>query len=88
MPEHKDSWSEGGQVFFTGGHGWGCAPDGRTICMGTEEEINKAWQNNSSLGNALLDNILRMDINYRGIQKTSSQGIARRHRTQNKRVRR
>ena len=39
--ETKDYWSECGQIFFTGGHGYGLTPQLRTICLGKEEDIKK-----------------------------------------------
>jgi len=39
--EAKDSWNECGQVFFTGGCGYGLMPDLRSICLGKEEDITR-----------------------------------------------
>ena len=35
----KDSWDDTGQIFFTGNYAWGIAPDLRTLCLGTEFEV-------------------------------------------------
>jgi hypothetical protein len=40
--EQKDHWSSGGQVFFTGGYGWGTDPTGTRICLGRESIIRAA----------------------------------------------
>jgi len=40
----KGFWSDDGDVFYLDGLAWGVAPDGRTICMGLEEEILKRHQ--------------------------------------------
>ncbi|MCL0065770.1 hypothetical protein M1N79_02655 [Dehalococcoidia bacterium] len=42
-PESKDSWSDCGQLFFTGGKGYGLTPDGRTICLGNRDNILTAF---------------------------------------------
>ena len=43
MPEKKSHWSPDGSIFFLDGWGWRVAPDGRTVCINTEEEILKKW---------------------------------------------
>jgi hypothetical protein len=35
--EHQDYWL--GDIFFTGGYGWGVDSESRTICLGREENI-------------------------------------------------
>lgn len=42
-PDSKDSWSDCGQVFFTGGRGYGPTPNGSTICLGNQEDILTAF---------------------------------------------
>ncbi len=40
MSEQKaDYWDETGQIFFTGGHGYGITPELVNICLGVESEI-------------------------------------------------
>lgn len=38
--QYRDHWDDTSQVFFTGNHGWGVAPDLSTVCLGTEFEIH------------------------------------------------
>jgi len=80
--EAKD-WSEGGQVYFTGGYAWGVSPKGRTICIGEEQEILNALRENKSTDNPIINNILTMEINNRGM---TPEPIIRRHRTHRERV--
>ncbi len=35
----RDYWDGTAQVFFTGGRGWGVAPDLSTLCLGAEVEV-------------------------------------------------
>jgi len=37
--ERSDRWSADGQVFFTGGYGWGVASDLSTVCLGADGEV-------------------------------------------------
>lgn len=37
--EKKDYWSNCGQVFFTGGKGYGLTPSLETICLGEQQDI-------------------------------------------------
>jgi hypothetical protein len=40
--ETRDYWSEpDGQIFFTGGKGYGLTPELQTICLGDEKDILK-----------------------------------------------
>ncbi len=85
-------WSEGGQIFFLYGKAFGVIIHGteypkelKTVCIGTEEEILKALQNNTSTGNSRIDNILTMELNYRGTSETPPRAPVRRHTTGKKR---
>jgi len=40
----KDYWSQDGQIFFTGGQGFGLKANLETICLGTEADINEVLE--------------------------------------------
>lgn len=40
-PQSKSHWSPCGAVFFTGGYGWGIAPNGDTVSLGKEEAVKR-----------------------------------------------
>ncbi|KKN16935.1 hypothetical protein LCGC14_0970930 [marine sediment metagenome] len=63
----KDRWSRGGQIYFFDGWGWGTTRYGDSICMGKEEDILKALEENTSLGSSGLDRILRIERNRVGV---------------------
>lgn len=42
--EHRDYWSDCGQVFFTGGVGHGLTPELKTIPLGYEADIHEAFR--------------------------------------------
>ena len=35
----RDYWDDSGQLFFTGNHGWGVAPDLSNVCLGGEFKV-------------------------------------------------
>lgn len=63
--ENRAYWSPGGQIFFCEGRGYGVARTGQAIIIGKESVILKALKENTSLGNNIADNILRMERNNR-----------------------
>lgn len=77
IKEARACWSEGGQIFYCDGLAYGLSPKLRTICIGSEADILKAFKEHKSMGNPIIDNILTMDINNRG---KSPQTRTRRHR--------
>jgi len=51
-------WSDGGQIYYTGGYAWGVLSNLKTVCLGTEEKIqNKENPKN----NPVLENIFRLE---------------------------
>ena len=42
--EHKDYWSDCGQIFFCAGKGYGLTDNLQTICLGNEEDIKKFFE--------------------------------------------
>ena len=42
--QSRDHWSGDGQIFFTGGYGYGLTEDLRNICLGKEEDIKKFFE--------------------------------------------
>ena len=40
-PRYKDSWDESDLVYYTSGTAFGLLPDGRTIFLGTELEVQE-----------------------------------------------
>ena len=42
--ETGDRWSEGSQIFFTGGKGWGITGTLQNICLGKEDDIQKFFE--------------------------------------------
>lgn len=39
--ERRDYWSDDGQIFFTAGFAYGLTPELKTICLGSEEDVNQ-----------------------------------------------
>ncbi len=74
MTEHTDSWSPGGQIYFTGGQAYGVNSKLQTFIMGTEKELQEVLKSGKSFKNPLLDNIMVTDVNNRG----STTQVARR----------
>ena len=81
MEEHKDSWSPGNQIYFSGGSAWGIAPTLQSIRLGKEEDISF----DKPSDNPLIANIITMDFNNRGNDKTASRAMLRRSRISRKR---
>ena len=78
-----DGWSKGNQVYFLDGQAWGVSSKLRTFCMGKADKIADALENNKSLEDNVLDNILTMDRDNRGKPPTP---IVRRHRMGRRRL--
>lgn len=49
--ETKSRWSSGGQFYFTEGEAYGITKSGHTYYAGTEDEITKSLENNTSSRN-------------------------------------
>lgn len=92
--EHKDFWSEDGQVFFHYGKGYGLTKELRTICLGSEEDIKRylnAGDNGDKFTTAQLGVLEQIRI-YReeegygessglgesGLERAADNGLARR----------
>ncbi|MBA7633193.1 hypothetical protein ES703_40755 [subsurface metagenome] len=86
--EHKDYWSEDSQVFFTTGKGYGLTEELKTICLGTEEDILRAFNtgelnpNLSPLQRQLLLRIIEFrreegigDIGAKSLERAGVNGI-------------
>ena len=63
--EHKDYWSEGGQIHFSDGLAWGISPDFQTICLGTEADILKALEQNIKISPPVANGILLAELKCR-----------------------
>ena len=44
MKEHRDYWSDCGQIFFHYGKGYGLTSNLLSICLGMEDETNKFFE--------------------------------------------
>ena len=90
--ETKDYWSECGQIFFTGGHGYGLTSQLRTICLGKEEDIKKFLETGELNGklNPMQKQVLGGILEYRqeegigttdlrtaGMERAGNNGAAR-----------
>jgi hypothetical protein len=69
--EHKDHWSPGGNIFFTGGYAWGTDPDGKRVCLGREATVKEAIANpkmksKSPMIDAIINQERRSKIGDRG----------------------
>ena len=42
--DHKDYWSDCGQILFTGGFSWGLTDKLNNICLGSEDNIKKFFE--------------------------------------------
>ena len=78
-------WSDGGQIYFVEGKGWGIAPNLTMVCIGDKADILKALKENKSMGNADIDKILRTELKNRGKEKLSSRMRLKRTTMSNKR---
>ena len=65
--EHKDYWSDCGQVFFTGGRGYAVAPDGAKVDISKEADILKAFATSEIASDLCADRIavLEQILEYR-----------------------
>jgi hypothetical protein len=78
--EYRDHWSEDGQVFFCDGKGYGLTDNLETICLGSEEYIER-YLNTGQFGSGfspLQRHVLRNILAYRKEQnvETASTGAA------------
>jgi hypothetical protein len=92
----KDLWSEGGQVFFTGGRAWSVNSQLQTVCIGIEDDIRTALDNPNFEGpNPEINKIIRLDRqlaresndNGRRFERTTKLRASKLKRTDNKRIR-
>ena len=79
--EYRNHWSEDGQVFFCDGKGYGLAETLETICLGSEEDIERYLETGqfSPQFNPLQRQVLGQILDYRkeqGIGTTASTGTA------------
>jgi len=72
----RDYWSEGGQIFFHHSAAWSTKLDGSPCCLGTEDDVLKALDENKRTGNPVIDNILTIEINSRN----RPEPVQRRHK--------
>lgn len=70
--EHKNYWSEGGQIQFIDGYAWGIGLEFQTICLGTEADILKALEQNIKISPPVANEILLAELKCRN-QKARSQ---------------
>jgi len=74
--QHRDHWV--GEIFFTGGYGWGEDNDLRTICLGREEDVLPALKGEKPIPEdyplkqrRVLAQILEdMEVRYAGATET------------------
>ena len=76
MPEERAYWSPGNQIYLVDGWSYGIDHKGRTVCIGTEPDIQKALT--TPTGETFIDNIVVDDRNNRATIRTGA--MLRTHR--------
>ncbi len=54
-------WSKGNQLFFLDGYAYGVTEELVNICLGKEEEVIKALNENKKTNNLILNQILKLE---------------------------
>ena len=65
-------WDKGSQIFYCDGKGYGVSPQLNTICLGDEDDIKKALDNNLSMDNPIINKILQQEIGECGKAKSAT----------------
>jgi len=75
--QNRACWSEGSQIFFLDGKGYGLAPDLHTVSLGNEADIKKLLAENKGTGNEILDAILRIELEQRNNNRKATPTLKR-----------
>ena len=61
----KTNFSQGGQVQYIDGSAYGINQSGRPICLGKEDDLRKAIENNKTSNSPIINQILSMEWEQR-----------------------